>query len=676
MFEKKPDARRRLMPFAVSLCALTCTAPALGQTALDEGQSSVRKSDSKRTGVSQARPASPNATINLVNMLVKQGVLKEEQAQLLIKQADDEAYVAREAAKGAGLKADEAAKAANAATAAASPPGTRHVTYVPEVVKRQLREDIKREVMDRAHKENWASPGAYPEWAQRIRFSGDLRARYQGSFFPEGNAQLEAINFNAINTGSPYDASRFNLTNWPTYNTTQDRHQPRLRARLGMEADIYNGFSAGMRIATGENGSPVSTNQTLGASGGNFSKYALWLDRGFLKYQAFGDNLNVSLGRFDNPFWSPTDLAWYRELGFDGAAVQARYELFDGFTPFAVAGAFSIYNTDGNAGNNLLLPNSKFASQDKWLFGGQAGFVSRFAPESSFRLAVAYYDFANVQAKLSSPCLAPSSSDICDTDIMRPSFAQKGNTYRGLRNLYVDPANPSPPLYQYYGLVGQYRPVVASAQLDLGNFHPVRIVLDGEYIWNSAFDRGLMNAFAENNFASTPDGSIGRYNGGNQGWLARVTVGDKVIKHLWDWNVHAGYKYLESDATIDAFVDSDFGLGGTNLKGYFVGGNVGLSDNVWDSLRWMSANNIGGLPYAVDVLQVDLNAKFCSCIPVSQLSYCFSPGSCRAARSAPIPSTIACARRCAAPRRRPASWKTSVRPRRPSSPKPKKRRPP
>jgi hypothetical protein len=275
-----------------------------------------------------------------------------------------------------------------------------------------------------------------------------------------------------------------------------------------------------------------------------------------------------------------------------------------------VGGAFSIYNTDGNAGNNLLFPNSKFASQDKWLFGGQAGFVSRFAPESSFRFAVAYYDFANVQAKLSSPCFAPSSSDICDTDIMRPSFAQKGNTYRGLRNLYVDPANPSPPLYQYYGLVGQYRPVVVSAQLDLGNFHPVRIVLDGEYIWNSAFDRGLMNAFAENNFASTTDGSIGGYNGGNQGWLARVTVGDKVIKHLWDWNVHAGYKYLESDATIDAFVDSDFGLGGTNLKGYFVGGNVGLSDNVWASLRWMSANNIGGLPYAVDVFQVDLNAKF------------------------------------------------------------------
>jgi hypothetical protein len=139
----------------------------------------------------------------------------------------------------------------------------------------------------------------------------------------------------------------------------------------------------------------------------------------------------------------------------------------------------------------------------------------------------------------------------------------------------------------------------------------VHIVLDGEYIWNSAFDRKLMNADTTiNNRAGTPDGSTGPYNGGNQGWLARVTVGNKDIKHRWDWNVHAGYKYLESDATVDAFVDSDFGLGGTNLKGYFVGGTVGLSETVWTGLRWMSANNIAGVPYAVDVVQVDLNARF------------------------------------------------------------------
>src|SRR5262249_60233532 len=115
--------------------------------------------------------------------------------------------------------------AATAAVSGAYTRGTRHVTYVPEVVKEQLREEIKHEVMAKAEKENWASPGAYPEWAERIHFYGDFRARYQGSFFPTGNDQDHAFNFNAINTGSPFDnAIGFsNLFNAPTYNASQDR---------------------------------------------------------------------------------------------------------------------------------------------------------------------------------------------------------------------------------------------------------------------------------------------------------------------------------------------------------------------------------------------------------------------------------------------------------------------
>ncbi len=623
MFKNRADADWRAIPLAVSLCALACTTPAIAQTAGEAGSQTAGPAAAepapakKRPAISSAKPTSPNATINLVNLLVQQGVLKEDQAQTLIKQAEDEAYVSRQAAKDATAKADDAAKAASAAASAAQPPGTRHVTYVPEIVKRQLRDEIKKEVMAKAQSENWASPGAYPEWAQRIHFYGDARVRYQGNYFPKGNDQGGAANFNAVNTGSPFDNSLSNPYFGPTYDATQDRNQFRFRGRLGMEADLYNGFTAGLRIATGENNSPVSTNQTFGNNGGNFSKYALWLDRGYISYQAWGDDLKVSLGRFDNPFWSPTDLVWYRELGFDGFAVQAKHEVFEGFTPFAVAGAFPIYNTDFNAGINLDTTGTntptKFASNDKWLFGGQAGFNARFSPEYTFRFGVAYYDFTNVQGQLSSPCTVISASDSCDTDLTRPSFAQKGNSYFPLRNIIqtAQNTNPSVNQFQYFGLVGQYRPVVASGQLDLGQFHPVHIVLDGEYVINTAFDRGLMNSLAINNRGPSPGGGTpGAFNGGNQGWLTRVTVGNKEIKHLWDWNVHAGYKYLESDATLDAFVDSDFGLGGTNLKGYFIGGNLGLSENVWATLRWMSANNIAGNPYAVDVLQVDLNARF------------------------------------------------------------------
>lgn len=588
---------------SVAAISLALAVPAAAQ----DGESS-----GKRPTVSRNAPPSSNATVNLVNMLVKQGVLGEEQAAILIKQADDEAYVARQAVRDAANKAEGADKRATSAADAVSPPGTRRVTYVPEIVKQQLREDIKRDVMAKAEKENWASPGKYPEWAQRIRFYGDVRTRYQGDFFPPGNGPLQ--NYNAINTGSPFPEDNFNFK-WPylppSYNTTQDRNRFRFRARLGLEADIFDGFTAGLRMATGDNSSPVSTNQTFGTNGGNFSKYELWLDRAYMRYQPFQD-IAFSAGRFDNPFWSPTDLAWHRDIGFDGFAVQAKHEIAEGFTPFFAAGAFPIFNTDLNAGLNNVDLNGpvKSPSRDRWLFGGQFGFGARFDPETQLKLAVAYYDFANVQGRKSSPCYVIGPQDICDTDLQRPSFAQKGNTYMALRNIPLVLA-PDPSIdYQYYGLASAFRPLVTSVQLDLAQFNPIHVILDGEFVWNTAFNRAAVSAVAVNNFSPTPTGDAGPFNGGNKGWLGRMTVGHKHVRQLWDWNAHVGYKHLESDAMVDAFVDADFGLGGTNLKGYFIGANVGLGENVWATARWMSANSIAGLPYAVDIVQLDLNARF------------------------------------------------------------------
>ncbi|MFX8457329.1 putative porin, partial [Acinetobacter baumannii] len=86
----------------------------------------------RRPTVSQSAPTSPSTTVNLLNLMVKRKIVSQEEADALIKQAENEAYVSRQAAKDATAKADEAAKAATVATAAANPPGTRHVAYVPE----------------------------------------------------------------------------------------------------------------------------------------------------------------------------------------------------------------------------------------------------------------------------------------------------------------------------------------------------------------------------------------------------------------------------------------------------------------------------------------------------------------------------------------------------------------
>src|SRR5262249_48751989 len=250
---------------------------------------------------------------------------------------------------------------------------------------------------------------------------------------------------------------------------------------------------------------PVSTNQTFGASGGNFSKYALWLDRAFLRYQAFQDDFVLSFGRFDNPFWSPTDLVWYKEIGFDGFAAQAKYEIFDRFTPFAVAGAFPVFNTDLNAGLNTsdLSGPVKLPSRDKWLFGGQVGLGARLVPDTEMKVAVAYYDFTNVQGQLSSPCQVLTASDTCDTDLLRQPFAQKGNTYMALRNV---PAVflPNPTLnYQFYGLASAFRPLVVSGQVDFGQFNPYHVILDGEYVRNTGWNRADVAAKVLANFLPT-----------------------------------------------------------------------------------------------------------------------------------------------------------------------------
>jgi hypothetical protein len=606
--------RRALLVAAPAFLAPGVTTSAFAQDAAphDAASHEARAPDAgpaqqSAPTVSRKKAISPNATINLINLLVQQGVLKEEQATALIKQAEDETYVARESAKGATAKADEAAKTASAAAAAAMPPGTKRVTYVPEIVKKQLRDELRNEVMVQARDEGWASPGKVPEWASRIRLFGDFRGRYQGNFFPSGNAtDGSLVNYNAINTGSPWDYTSSTLP--PSLSANADRNRFLLRARLGAEADLTNGFSTLIRFGTGQDSSPVSGNQTLGASGGNFSKYAVWLDRGYLKYEP-NEDVALRVGRFDNPFYAPTDLVWYNDLGFDGVAAQGRYEIYPGFAPFAVAGAFPIFNTDLNFATNQGV---KYASTDKYLFGGQLGFVWNAAENLNISFGGGFYDFSNVQGQLSAPCVVTTAADLCSTDALRPSFAQKGNTYMALRDIIpvYNSAGALGPQFQYFGLASAFREVILTGEADLANFNPVHILLDGEYVNNVGFNRAAVAAVAVNNLGPSANNNPGAFDGGNVGYMARVTVGYPKIRQLWDWNVYLAYKYLQSDATVDAFTDPDFGFGGTNLKGYIVGANLGLSTNVWMTAKWMSGSTMAGPPYAVDTIQLDLNAKF------------------------------------------------------------------
>ena len=574
-------------------------------------------------------PVTPSGsvTINLINKLVKRGILTKEEAAEMIQQAAAEASAAREQTQAdmfavAQVAAAQAANDQSAlANAGVAPAGEDDVsvTYIPEPVKAQIKEDIKMQLLaeSRGGTIKLGPMAMLPEWVTRIRPSVDFRFRYEGDYFPEGNDATGAFpNFNAINTGAPYNVTGNEFA--PQYNVDQDRNRFRIRVRMGAEMDVTKNVTMGVRVATGENNSPVTTNQTVGLAnqgqGGNFSKYAIWLDRAFVRYEIGEDpNKNVSflVGRFDNPFFY-TNLIWDDDLGFDGVALQARYEVIDNVTPFFTAGAFPVFNTDFNFSSNQP---AKFPSYDKYLFGGQLGVDWTPTKDWKVKVATSYYYFYNIEGKLSSPYTPQSANDASDTDNSRPSFAQKGNTYFPIRNIVPDASNDYGAInqWQYYGLATKFQEVAVTGRVDYNGFEPVQLSLIGEFVQNLAFNKSDINAIAVNNRGALDDDlsdSIGEFEGSPTAWLVDFRVGTPALAKAWDWGVTVGYRWIGSDAVVDGFNDSDFGLGGTNMQGFTVGGTVALSPNIWLGLRWMGSDSLAGPTFKANIIQFDFHSKF------------------------------------------------------------------
>ncbi|QQP99185.1 putative porin [Lysobacter enzymogenes] len=572
--------RRRLRPrlrvraLALALLA-ACAAPALAASPAD------------------AAKISPEVTLKLIDLLVAKGVLTRGQADDLIAEA-------------------RASAATAPATAAATPayqtaPGAVVVPYVPEVVRQQIKDELRAEVVQQAKSEGWAAPNALPEWTQRISVYGDLRARAE-DVLNDGENYREFPNFAALNSGSGYDVADPVANPVPYVNTTKNRGRMRLRARLGVHAQIADWVEADLRLATGSDRSPVSTNQTLGA-GGNLSKYSLWLDRAYVRLKPTSW-LSADIGRTPNPFWT-SELLFDNDLNFDGVAVKTQFAHDADFKTFVNVGAFPVFNTDFDFGSTQKM--DKESSRDKWLYGAQAGLDWNFADAMSLKLGLGYFLFDKLNGQFSSPCLAPTAKDVCDTDLSRPQFQQFGNTMFAIRNIVPAQGAPNGPQLQYFGYASEFGVANLHAALEIARFDPVKIVLEADVVKNTKYDAKRIRALGPlNNFKPTldPADTTAIFDGGDMGYYVNLLVGQPKIEKAWDWNASIGYKRLESDAVPDAFADSDFHLGGTNARGFIVGGSLGLARNTWLGLRWLSANEVTGQPYSVDVIQLDLNTQF------------------------------------------------------------------
>ena len=565
-----------------------------------------------------------NTTINLIDMLVEQGVLDKDKAASMVKRAEKKAAVEakEEAGEDDSRHSGIAGGAAADAVTGGSPSDSRvtlknngggqpskgpvRVTYVPDFVKDEIRADVRRQLKDEVVKEvkadakdeKWGIPGALPSWVSKIKPFGDVRLRFEDQFFGSNNIPNSYYNWPLINKMGGLD----NTPN-PYINTTQNRERWRARARFGFESELAEGTKVNVRMSTSNMYSPITTNQTFTDMS---SGWMVQLDRAYLQYDYLDDEghdwFSLWGGRTPNP-WFSTDNLFDQDLNFDGFSGTFRFPFSDlsdpelrGYNAPNTAGrlwfqqlnqGFTKPNEVYLTGGFFPLQETPFEASSKWMAAGQLGFDWLFYSNSRLKTGLSYYSFQNTQAQRN-----PAGSTI--NDWTAPQFFTQGNSLAEISN-DLEPQNAP----RLVGLASKFDVLDAIAQYDYTGFAPNHILLTGNYSNNLGFDQEQI--YRTLGVDIEPQTTA---------YQIRLDVGRPDMLGFGDWNAWAAYKYMERDSTMDAWADSNFHLSGTNAKGYILGVNYGLANNIWANVRWLSSSVITGPTYDVDVLLADINARF------------------------------------------------------------------
>ena len=251
----------------------------------------------------------------------------------------------------------------------------------------------------------YAQPAAGPApWYERIQFGGDFRSRYEG-FYQDGR-------------------------------TT--RHRTRLRLRLRIDSDINDDAHLQVQIASGDPGTPVSTNQTFTSF---FRPKPFNLDRANLVYRPGGaPALTLGLGKFGFPI-TRTQMTWDDDLNFEGGYEQVAWSATESVGVKLVALQTAVNEVSGD--------------EDSYMLAGY-GEVRLALGSHTLHVSVADYGFGNVDQVAVGRATGPLNS-ILTNQVERDGAGQ------------------------IIGLVSDFNmvDVIAQAELDTGrDGYPLRLLAD------------------------------------------------------------------------------------------------------------------------------------------------------------------------------------------------------
>jgi hypothetical protein len=350
-----------------------------------------------------------------------------------------------------------------------------------------------------------------------------------------------------------------------------DRTRHRIRARLGFDAQVTDKTKATLLFATGGD-DPRSSNQTLGATS---TRKSVGVDMAFVDWNALS-GVNVILGKQPWPHWRPGNSLFFDgDYNPEGGAVK-----FDRGMLFGSAYGWWLseqYNANP-AGEN----------SDGNVFGAQLGLkFPLFGGET--RVAANYFDCGACQDQ---------------TSILFNNSGNGNSTYRigtGTTNFLRD----------------DYEVLQFSAEMGMTLFDlPFSVWAD--YAQNLAAERG-----------TAAPGAVDRWSTANDTLDTAYAVGVSLgrASNPKTWAAALWYQDLDANSLFGQFIDSDFGDGTTDSKGWVVRGtyapvrNFNIQATYFMNDRFndvaplrggttaANAFEVGkGIDY--DRLQLDLNYRF------------------------------------------------------------------
>ncbi|MDX2349101.1 MAG: putative porin [Porticoccus sp.] len=344
-------------------------------------------------------------------------------------------------------------------------------------------------------------------WADKIVWNGDFRYRYETI----DNDQTE-----------------------------DDRRRNRVRARIGLTAQVSEDVKAGVGLASGGD-DPVSTNQTLGSA--NTTK-GINLDTAWIDW-GFAENLHLVGGKTKNPYYKvgKNGMMWDGDYRPEGAHVA-----FDNGTIWAVAGY------------HFLESDNKGGKQDtEEMMGAQIGYKGQISDNAKFKVGGSYF-YIPVEGSKNLGSILEDSDDPDDINGFGNSLV--GSIYE------FD--------YELVELFAEFNTKIAD----------IPTTFFADYVKNTDADE-------------------------DTGYATGVKFGK--VKSKGDWEIGYTYQDLEADALFAAFTDSDFGGGGTDVKGHMFKAAYGISKNTALAVTYLSneyddyARDEKG---DFDRLQIDLKTKF------------------------------------------------------------------